>query len=118
MFLRTEGKIGNDYPEKVEWCGPWEVVHGGVWGATAPHSTCHFYCQPCFWTTMLCYINFVLYYKVLVNKNEKRNFFFNGRDWVSCDKRKDFCISLYTSISVCQTFFTEFYRGNLAWGII
>ena len=76
MFLRTEGKIGNDYPEKVEWCGPWEVVHGGVWGATAPHSTCHFYCQPCFWTTMLCYINFVLYYKVLVNKNKKRNFFF------------------------------------------
>ena len=66
-----------------------------------------------------CFVILTLYsIKVLVNKNEKRNFFFNGRDWVSCDKRKDFCISLYTSISVCQTFFTEFYRGNLAWGII
>ena len=32
MFLRTEGKIGDDCPEKVEWCGPWEVVQGGVWG--------------------------------------------------------------------------------------
>ena len=39
MFLRTEGKIGDDYLEKAEWCGPWEVVHGGCGG----QPTCRFY---------------------------------------------------------------------------
>lgn len=108
MFLRTKGKIGEDCLVETKWF----LGSGSQGVGTVLCSTCHFHCQPV--SELRCFVISTLYSKCLVDKTRGINVFGDKGQRFHVDKSKDFCISLYTSISACQNFFIEFYTGTLA----